>query len=145
VIENLTEKLTETLSHFGIKGTIGEIFEGPLITDIQFLPTSGTKFSTVANSIKDIARELGVSGIRVAPVVNSTYISFEIPQPQAQTIDFVPILQSEEFRNAKGGLPILIGVDMHGKPVLKDLAKMPHLLVAGTTGSGKSVGLNSFI
>ena len=145
MIENLTEKLTETLSHFGIEGTIGEIFEGPLITDIQFQLTHGTKFSTVANSIKDIARELGVSGIRVAPVVNSTYISFEIPQPQAQTIDFVPILQSEEFRSAKGGLPILIGVDMHGKPVLKDLAKMPHLLVAGTTGSGKSVGLNSFI
>lgn len=145
MIENLTEKLTETLSHFGIEGTIGEIFEGPLITDIQFQLTHGTKFSTVANSIKDIARELGVSGIRVAPVVNSTYISFEIPQPQAQTIDFVPILQSEEFRNAKGGLPILIGVDMHGKPIMKDLAKMPHLLVAGTTGSGKSVGLNSFI
>ncbi|MBR1825000.1 MAG: DUF87 domain-containing protein [Alphaproteobacteria bacterium] len=145
MIENLTEKLTETLSHFGIKGTIGEIFEGPLITDIQFQLNTGTKFSTVENSIKDIARELGVSGIRVAPVVNSTYISFEIPNPNRQTIDFIPLLRSEEFLSAKGGLPILVGVDMHGKPVMKDLAKMPHLLVAGTTGSGKSVGLNSFI
>ncbi len=143
--ENLTAQLTEALSHFGIKGTIGEIFEGPLITDIQFQPTTGTKFSTIAGSIKDIARELGVSGIRVSPVVNSTYISFEIPRPKAQTIDFVPLLQSEEFVNATGALPILVGVDMHGKPVIKDLAKMPHLLVAGTTGSGKSVGLNSFI
>lgn len=145
MIENLTEKLTETLSHFGIKGTIGEIFEGPLITDIQFQLSTGTKFSTVENSIKDIARELGVSGIRVSPVVNSTYISFEIPQPDRKTIDFVPLLHSEEFMSAKGGLPILVGVDMHGKPVMKDLSKMPHLLVAGTTGSGKSVGLNSFI
>ena len=145
MIENLTAKLTETLSHFGIYGTIGEIFEGPLITDIQFQLNTGTKFSTVEKSIKDIAREIGVSGIRVAPVVNSTYISFEIPQPQAKTIPFVPILQSEEFRNADYALPILIGVNMHGKPIMKDLSKMPHLLVAGTTGSGKSVGLNSFI
>ncbi|MBQ9271020.1 MAG: DUF87 domain-containing protein [Alphaproteobacteria bacterium] len=145
MIENLTEKLTETLSHFGIIGQIGKVFEGPLITDIQFLPNTGTKFTTIANSIKDIARELGVSGVRVAPVIDSTYISFEIPNPDRKTIDFVPLLQSEEFLSAKGALPILIGVDMHGKPVMKDLAKMPHLLVAGTTGSGKSVGLNSFI
>ncbi len=143
--ENLSMQLTEALSHFGIKGTIGEIFEGPLITDIQFQPTTGTKFSTVANSIKDIARELGVSGIRVSPVVNSTFISFEIPRPKAQTIDFVPLLQSEAFRGADYALPILIGVNMHGEPIMKDLSKMPHLLVAGTTGSGKSVGLNSFI
>lgn len=145
MIENLTEKLTETLAHFGIKGTVGEIFEGPLIVDVQFQLSTGTKFSTVENSIKDIARELGVSGIRVAPVVNSTYISFEIPQPERKTIDFMPILQSEEFINAQYALPILVGVNMHAKPVMKDLAKMPHLLVAGTTGSGKSVGLNSFI
>lgn len=143
--DNLTAQLTETLSHFGIKGSIGEIFEGPLITDVQFKLNTGTKFSTVENSIKDIARELGVSGIRVAPVVNSTYISFEIPRPKAQTIDFVPLLKSEEFIDAGGALPILVGVNMHGKPVVKDLAKMPHLLVAGTTGSGKSVGLNAFI
>ncbi|MBQ7633629.1 MAG: hypothetical protein IJS88_05925 [Alphaproteobacteria bacterium] len=143
--ENLTAQLTETLSHFGIKGVVGEIFEGPLITDIQFQPTTGTKFSAIAGSIKDIARELGVSGIRVSPVVNSTYISFEIPRPKAQTIDFMPLLQAEEFINTTAALPILVGVNMHGKPIIKDLSKMPHLLVAGTTGSGKSVGLNSFI
>ena len=137
--------LPEILSHFGIYGTIGEIFEGPLIKDVQFKLNEGTKFSAVEKVIKDIARELGVSGVRVSPIANSAYISFEIPQPQATTILFQPLLKTEDFNNASGELPILIGVDMHGKPIFKNLAKMPHLLVSGTTGSGKSVGLNSFI
>lgn len=145
MIENLTQKLPEILSHFGISGTIGDIFEGPLITDIQFKLSTGSKFGAVEKSIKDIARELGVSGIRVSEVPNSTYISFEIPQPKAQTIAFGGLLEEPEFKEDKYALPICIGVNMHGRPVMKDLAKMPHLLVAGTTGSGKSVGLNSFI
>ena len=145
MIEELPQKLPQVLAHFNISGTVGQIIEGPLITEVEFQLSEGTKFSAVTKAIKDIARELGVSGIRVAEIPNSTLISFEIPQPKAQTIPFGNIVQAPEFVNSEYNLPICIGVNMRGKPVLRDLAKMPHLLVAGTTGSGKSVGLNSFI
>ena len=90
MIENLTDKLPEILAHFGIQGSLGEVFEGPLITVVQFKLSEGSKFSYVEKLIKDIARELGVSGIRVSQIANSTYISFEIPQPKAQTVPFGP-------------------------------------------------------
>lgn len=145
MIEGLEQKLPDVLAHFGIYGTVGEIYEGPLVSQIEFKLNEGTKFATVEKLIKDIARELGISGVRVTQIPNSVYISFEIPQPKAQTIPFMPILSTEAFTASTYALPICIGVDMRGNPLMKDLAKMPHLLVAGTTGSGKSVGLNSFI
>ena len=145
MIEELPQKLPQVLAHFNISGTVGQIIEGPLITEVEFQLSEGTKFSAVTKAIKDIARELGVSGIRTSEIPNSTLISFEIPQPKAQTIPFGNIVQTPEFVNSEYNLPICIGVNMRGVPVLRDLAKMPHLLVAGTTGSGKSVGLNSFI
>lgn len=143
--EDLKVQLPHILTHFGINGEVGEVIEGPLLVDIQYKLADGSKFSYVENLIKDIARELGVSGIRLSQVPNSNYISFEIPRPDPQTVEFSPITFSAEFLRAAYALPICIGVDMHGNPVMKDLSKMPHLLVAGTTGSGKSVGLNSFI
>ncbi|MBR2137392.1 MAG: DUF87 domain-containing protein [Alphaproteobacteria bacterium] len=145
MIDGLETKLPDVLAHFGIEGNLGKIFEGPLITEVEFQLSHGAKFSNVTKSIKDIARELGVSGIRVSEIPNSTYICFEIPQPKAQTIPFQSVTQSPEFVNATYALPICIGVNMRGLPIMRDLSKMPHLLVAGTTGSGKSVGLNSFI
>ncbi|MBP5352483.1 MAG: hypothetical protein J6Y91_01795 [Alphaproteobacteria bacterium] len=145
MIEGLTEKLPKTLAHFNIFGEVGEVFDGPLITEIYFKLSAGSKFSNVEKMIKDIARELSVSGIRVSEVPNSPYISFEIPQPQAQTVPFAPLVYHAEFIKSTVALPICVGVNMRGNPVMKDLSKMPHLLVAGTTGSGKSVGLNSFI
>ena len=145
MIENLDSKLKKILSHFRIYVTIGQINEGPLITEIQALLEDGSQFSTVEKFLKDICREMEISGIRASEIPNSKYIRFEIPRPDPQTVNFLPITYTSEFLTTKYDLPICIGVDMLGKPVLKDLAKMPHLLVAGTTGSGKSVGLNSFI
>lgn len=145
MINELTTKLPLVLQNFGIKGTVVKVTEGPLITDIEIELGKGSKFSYVEKSIKDIARELGVSGIRAAQIPNSTYISFEIPQPKPQSVPFATVLPTETFQNSSYALPICVGVNMHGEPVMKDLSKMPHLLVAGTTGSGKSVGLNSFI
>ena len=113
-MQELAEKLPQVLANFGIFGAMGKQYKGPLITEVEFELNKGSKFSAVEKSIKDIARELGVSGIRVAEIPNYA-------------------------------LPICVGVNMRGVPVMKDLSKMPHLLVAGTTGSGKSVGLNSFI
>ena len=143
--KELFEELPEILSHFGIHGSVINIFNGPLITDVEVELKEGSKFSTLQKLVKDIAREMGVSGIRVSEIPNSKYISFEIPQPQPQSVPFQSILSGEEFLQCSYALPICVGVNMHGIPVMKDLAKMPHLLVAGTTGSGKSVGLNSFI
>lgn len=145
VVDDIRVKLPHTLAHFGIKGEVGDVFEGPLIYDVQFKLAEGSKFSYVESMIKDIARELEVSGIRVSQIPNSVYISFEIPLSQAKTVPFAPITYSAKFMREACALPICVGVDMHGEPVMKDLSKMPHLLVAGTTGSGKSVGLNSFI
>ena len=145
MVDNIGTKLLHTLAHFGIRGEVGEIFEGPLIYDVQFKLTEGSKFSYVESMIKDIARELEVSGVRVSQIPNSAYISFEIPLPQAKTVPFALVTSSTEFISSTYTLPICVGVNMHGEPVMKDLSKMPHLLVAGTTGSGKSVGLNSFI
>jgi S-DNA-T family DNA segregation ATPase FtsK/SpoIIIE len=144
-MQELADKLSQVLANFGIFGTIGNQYKGPLITEIEFELNKGSKFSAVEKSIKDIARELGVSGIRVAEIPNSTFISFELPNPEAQSVPFLPLTEREEFASSKFALPICVGVNMRGIPVMKDLSKMPHLLVAGTTGSGKSVGLNSFI
>lgn len=142
---DLQTKLPLVLAHFNISGEVEEIFEGPLVYDVHFKLAEGSKFSYVEKLVKDIARELGVSGVRIAEVPNSGFISFEIPKSETQTVPFLPITACEEFIQSDYALPICIGVNMHGKPVMKDLSKMPHLLVAGTTGSGKSVGLNSFI
>jgi len=145
VTTELINELPEVLAHFDIHGKVVNVTQGPLITDVEIELEKGSKFATVQKLIKDIARELGVSGIRVAEIANSKYISFEIPLKKPQSVPFQPLLQTDEFTSADYALPICVGVNMHGKPVMKDLAKMPHLLVAGTTGSGKSVGLNSFI
>ena len=139
------DNLAEVLSHYGIKGKVEKINQGPLIKQIEFLPATGTKISAVTASLPDIARELGVKSLRVEPVANSNNLGFEIPADSMQTIDFEKILNSPDLKNAKGDLPICLGVDIKGTPVFADLAAMPHLLIAGTTGSGKSVGLNTFI
>lgn len=139
------ENLEQILEHYGVKGKVVKVNQGPLIKQIEFLPEPGTKIKNITASINDIARELGVNSLRVEPVEDSNNLGFEIPSDEMKTIDFNQILNSDAFQNAKGDLPICLGVDIKGTPVIADLAKMPHLLVAGTTGSGKSVGLNTFI
>ena len=145
ITDELKLKLKRALLNFGINGEVGEVYEGPLLYDVQFKLAEGSKFGNVENLIKDISREMGITGIRVSQIPNSVYISFEVPKSERQTVPFAPIVYSAEFVRAVYALPICIGVDMHGEPIMRDLSKMPHLLVAGTTGSGKSVGLNSFI
>ena len=139
------EKLTEVLKHYGVNGKIADISEGPLVTLIEFKPEPGTKLKTVTASLDDIARELGIPSLRVEAIEKNGTIGFEVPAAQRKNIDFKPLLSSSEFLTFQGDLPIILGTDIAGHPVIADLAKMPHLLVAGTTGSGKSVGLNTFI
>lgn len=137
--------LEAVLSHYGISGKEIEIRKGPLIQQIIFEPAAGTKIKSITTHLNDIARELRLKSLRVEPVPDSAYLGFEIPADKFETVDFSSILKTNAFKNAQGILPILLGVDITGTPRFADLTKMPHLLVAGTTGSGKSVGLNSFV
>ncbi len=137
--------LEEVLAHYDVKGKVEGTSKGPLISQIRFKPNPGTKIKNITSSLDDIAREMGLKNLRISNVCEGGCIGFEIPNDELQTTPLLNILQSPEFENAKGALPISLGVNIKGEPVFANLAKMPHLLVAGATGSGKSVGLNAFI
>ncbi len=137
--------ISQVLTHYGINGEVIGTQQGPLITQIKFKPKAGTKFKNITSSIEDIARETGLKGLRVSNVCEDNCIGFEVPNDKLQTVWLKDILSSDEFKTAKGNLPINLGVQINGAPLFADLAKMPHLLIAGATGSGKSVGLNAFI
>lgn len=144
-MQNIKEELPVVLENFGFSGSVENVFEGPLVTIAEVMLSKGSKLSAIEKVIKDISREIGISGVRVSPIANSQLIAFELPSENRKSVDFAPLTQTEVFLKTSYALPICVGVDMRGKMVLRDLAKMPHLLVSGTTGSGKSVGLNSFI
>lgn len=138
-------QMEEILKYYGVEGQIVRTTEGPLVKLVEFRPKPGTKLKNITASLEDIARELGAPSLRVDSIEENGTIGFELPTETPQTVDFENLLQSSEFISTKGKLPLILGVDITGAPVIADLAKMPHLLVAGTTGSGKSVGLNTFI
>ena len=144
-MQNIKEELPVVLENFGFSGSVENVFEGPLVTIAEVMLSRGSKLSAIEKVIKAISREIGVSGVRVSPIANSQLVAFELPSENRKSVDFAPLTQTEVFLKTSYALPICVGVDMRGKIVLRDLAKMPHLLVSGTTGSGKSVGLNSFI
>ena len=137
--------LEEILSHYGVEGKVEGEVQGPLIKQIKFKPKAGTKIKNITSSVEDIAREMGVKNLRISNVCDGGCIGFEIANDVFETVPLKNVLSSEEALSAKGALPISLGVKIDGTPVFADLAKMPHLLVAGATGSGKSVGLNAFI
>ena len=139
------QDLTEILSHYGIKGQLTGVNVGPLVKQIEFLPEAGTKIKNITAALPDIAREMGVSSLRVEPIAGTQKLGFEIAADKMEIVDFSGVVASDEFKKQKGALPLYLGVDIAGKPVFADLAKMPHLLIGGTTGSGKSVALNCFI
>lgn len=137
------QRLEQVLSSYGIQGQVVAEYDGPLLKVVEFQPETGTKIKNVEAVADDVARELGVSSLRVSPAESSSYLNFEMPQRNLRTIDFMQIMQAADA--VAGDLPMCLGADIFGRPVFADLAKMPHLLVGGTTGSGKSVGLNTFI
>lgn len=137
--------LAQVLAHYGIEGKIIGTNKGPLITQIKFKPATGTKIKTIENVLKDISREAGLQNLRLSTFCEDNCIGFEVANDEMKTIWLKDILSSDNFRTAKGNLPLSLGVEIDGTPLFADLTKMPHLLVAGATGSGKSVGLNAFI
>ncbi len=139
--------LVEVLQNYNVFGEVISTTQGPLLEITEFKPAPGTKLKTITTSLEDIRRELGVTSLHVEPNVDTNSLLFEYPKDNFDTVDFNEVLLSNKAKTAKEkyALPICIGATIKGEPLFQDLAKMPHLLVGGTTGSGKSVGLNTFI
>ena len=139
-------KLLETvLQDFGVNGAITEIRPGPVVTLYELEPAAGTKSSRVVGLADDIARSMSAVSARIAVIPGRNAIGIELPNAHRETVYFREILENEVFESNDAKLPIALGKDIGGQPIIVDLAKMPHLLVAGTTGSGKSVAINTMI
>jgi S-DNA-T family DNA segregation ATPase FtsK/SpoIIIE len=138
-------QLVEVLSSFGVKGEIREVRPGPVVTRYELEPVRGTKLARVIGLADDFARELGATSVRVSTTPGRSTIGIEIPNDIRKTVVLRDILETDTFTAPHMQLPLALGKGIAGEPVVLDLARMPHLLVAGTTGSGKSVGLNAMI
>lgn len=144
-LQKSAEELGEVLIDFGVKGDIGQVRPGPVVTLYEFEPAPGVKSSRVINLSDDIARSMAAQSARVAVVPGRNAIGIEMPNRRRETVYLREMLNSRAFKECGAALPLALGEDIGGNPVFADLAKMPHLLVAGTTGSGKSVGINGMI
>jgi len=134
------------LKEFGVEVIVESVHPGPVITRFEIQPAAGVKVSRISNLAKDLARSLAVISVRVVEVIpGKTTVGIEIPNEDRQIVRFSEVLSSAPYDDAKSPVTLALGHDIGGKPVIADLAKMPHLLVAGTTGSGKSVGVNAMI
>ena len=146
-LADTAKTLRETLETFGVglSGSI-EMFPGPIITRFEIKPAAGVKVNQIANLSEDLALNLRAKSIRiVAPIPGKAAVGIEIPNRQPQMVNLKELIQSDAFIHSRHHLPIILGKDIAGKPYVADLAAMPHLLIAGTTGSGKSVCINVVI
>ncbi len=142
----LSAKLTQTLENYGVKGDVVAIRPGPVVTMYEFAPAPGTRVNKIVNLTDDLALALEALRVRiVAPIPGKAAVGIEVPNKTREKVFIKEILADDAFRKAKGRLPMAVGKDIEGAPFVVDMARMPHLLVAGTTGSGKSVGVNSMI
>lgn len=140
------EKLTNTLRSFGVETKIVGISQGPSVTRYEIQPAAGVKISKITNLADDIALNLAASGVRIeAPIPNKAAVGIEVPNKNRRMVSMREVIDQPQYRNAKSKLNVALGKDITGEFVYSDLCKMPHLLIAGTTGSGKSVCLNSMI
>ena len=146
VLEALSRKVELKLKDFGIEAEVVGVFPGPVITRFELQPAPGIKGSQIINLAKDLARSLSVISVRVVDIIpGKPVIGIEIPNEQRDLVALGDIFRSKEFADAESSLTLGLGKDISGRPVTANLGKMPHLLVAGTTGSGKSVALNAMI
>ncbi len=138
--------LEKKLADFGVEGSVTEVRPGPVVTMYELEPAAGVKINKITNLSDDLALALKAQSIRiVAPIPGKAAVGIEIPNQERESVYLRDVLDGEEFRDSKYRLPIALGKDITGKTVIADLAAMPHLLIAGTTGSGKSVSLNAMI
>ena len=145
IMQNV-ERLEKTLSDFGVKGKIADVSCGPAITRYEFQPAAGIKVSKIVNLADDIALSMAVAGVRIeAPIPGKAAVGIEIPNKSTTTVCLRELIESDAFQNSKSKLTVALGKDISGQAVVTDLSKMPHLLIAGSTGSGKSVCINTLI
>lgn len=145
-INKNVEIISKTLADFSIDVTMGDVNVGPTVTQYTFKPAEGVKLTAITARASDLALALAAHPIRVeAPIPGKSAVGIEVPNKQAALVTLREVLQAEDYQNAKSNLALAIGRDVAGEPVIVDLAKMPHLMIAGATGSGKSVCVNGII
>lgn len=145
-IENTANRLVDVLRSFGVETRVINVSHGPTVTRYELQPSAGVKISKITNLADDIALNLATAGVRIeAPIPNKAAVGIEVPNKKTSIVSIREILESDGFKNAKSNLTIAVGKDIGGNIVLGDIAAMPHGLIAGATGSGKSVCINSMI
>ena len=145
VLRGSARLLEDVLGDFGIKGEVKAIKPGPVVTLFEVEPARGTKASRIIALADDIARSMSATSARIAPIPGRNVIGIELPNVRRETVFLRELLEHETWRDSEAQLPIVLGKGIGGEPIVADLARMPHLLVAGTTGSGKSVGVNALV
>jgi S-DNA-T family DNA segregation ATPase FtsK/SpoIIIE len=145
-LDTAGQRLMEALRTFRVEGELVARTTGPAVTQFEVAPAAGVKVRQIANLSNDLALAMRAQSIRVvAPIPGKGAVGIEVPNPTPEMVAFRELIESADFRNARAALPIALGKDLEGRPVVADLAKMPHLLIAGATGSGKSVCVNTLI
>jgi S-DNA-T family DNA segregation ATPase FtsK/SpoIIIE len=142
---DMADRLQIVFNDFGVKGRITEVRPGPVVTLFELEPAPGVKSSRVVALAEDIARSMSATSARVAVIPGRNAIGIELPNPTRETVYLRDLLNAQEFIRTRAALPLALGESIEGQPTITDLSKMPHLLIAGTTGSGKSVGINAMI
>jgi S-DNA-T family DNA segregation ATPase FtsK/SpoIIIE len=142
---DMADRLQIVFNDFGVKGRITEVRPGPVVTLFELEPAPGVKSSRVIALAEDIARSMSATSARVAVIPGRNAIGIELPNPTRETVYLRDLLNAQEFQRTRAALPLALGESIEGQPTITDLSKMPHLLIAGTTGSGKSVGINAMI
>ncbi len=146
MLEGVSEDVESCLAEFGVEADVVAIYPGPVITRYELELAPGIKVSKLTGLSKDLARSLSVVSVRIVEVIpGKSVVGLEIPNQYREIVRLREVLTSEAYQHARSPLSLVLGKDIAGEPVVVDLAKMPHLLVAGTTGSGKSVGLNAML
>jgi len=144
-LEKNAKLLESVLADFGVYGQITKVSPGPVVTLYELEPSPGTRSSRVISLADDIARNMSAVSVRVAVVQGRNVIGIEMPNKKREMVFLRELLCTDAYTDHKGGLPLILGKDISGAPIITDLARMPHLLIAGTTGSGKSVAINTMI
>jgi len=141
-----SRQLERTIESFGVKARVTAVYQGPTVTRYELQPDEGIRVNRIVGLNNDIALRLAAKAVRIeAPIPGKSAIGIEVPNDDSEKVFIRELMESEEFKTRNKGIPLVLGKDIAGAPVIGDLAKMPHLLIAGATGSGKSVGLNSII
>ena len=144
-LQKRSEELQQTLTDYGVRGEVTKVRPGPVVTLYELLPAAGVKASRVVALADDIARSMSSVSARVSTIPGHNAIGIELPNPDREMVGLKDLLQNKAYQEQDEKLPLILGKDIGGLPVIADLARMPHLLVAGTTGSGKSVAINTMI